>query len=220
MTDGTSWDELMAQAGDAVTDSYAPLPENDYNLEVVEASFTMTKKVPSKKMWKIQAKVVGGEFNNRRVFDNLVLSPESDKALGIFFSQMNVLGLNRDYFKTKPTDEAIAAALKGRQFKAKIIQKPYQGEIQNEIKRYIAPLAASQPPGGVPAPAAPAATAPPVPAPAAPAAPPAAPAAPPAPAPVAQQPAAPAPAPAPAAPAPSPEAGVVPPAPPLENLPF
>jgi hypothetical protein len=209
MTDGTSWEELMDQAGDAVTETYAPLPENDYNLEVVEATFGMTKKVPSKKMWKIQCKVIGGEYNNRRVFNNLVLSPESDQALGIFFSQMNVLGLSRDYFKSKPSDEAIATALKGRQFKAKIIQKPYQGEIQNEIKRFIAPLAASTPPGGTPpAPAAPAATAPPVPAPAAPAAPPAA------------APAAPAPAPAPVAPAPSPEAGAVPPAPPLENLPF
>ena len=218
MTDGTSWEELMAQAGDAVTDTYEPLPENDYDLEVVEAQFALTKKVPQKKMWKIQCKVVGGQYNNRRVFDQLVLSPESDKALGIYFSQMNVLGLSRDYFKTSPSDEAIAAALKGRQFKGKVVQVPFQGEIKNEIKRYIAPKAvASAPPGAAPAaPTAP--PAPPVPAAAAPAAPPA-----PAPAPVAAQPAAPSPAPAPvpvAPPQPSPEAGAVPPAPPLEHLPF
>lgn len=221
MTDGTTWDELMAQAGDAVVESYAPLPENDYNLEIVDASFTRTKST-NKKMWKVQTKVIGGEFNNRRIFDQLVLSPENDTAVSIFFSQMNVLGLTRDYFKSNPTDEAIAAAMKGRQFKAKVIQKPYQGEVKNEIKRYIAPLAVASPPGASapPAPAAPAAVAPPVAPPVAAAPPVPAPAAP-APAPVAEQPVAPAPpAPAPAAPAPSPEAGVVPPAPPLENLPF
>lgn len=243
MTDGISWNQLMAEAGPEIETSYDPLPERDFEFEIVDASFTWTKKQPPKKMWKIQAKVVNdaeAKWNNRRVFNNMVRSPENPKAMNILLSQFAVLGLNRDYFATEPTDEAIATALKGRRFRGSVKQKPYNGEIQNEIVRFKpsqlaagavpgAPAAAA--PAGVPAPPMPAAAqpvapppvaAPPVPAPAPPAPQAAAPA-PPAPAPAA--PAAadpwaapPAPAPAPAAPA-QPESATPAP-PPLQQVPF
>lgn len=202
MVDGITWDELLEQAGDEVADSFEPLPADDYEVEVVEATFTMTKSVPSKKMWKVHLRVVNHQkYNNRRVWTNIVLSPDNSKALGFFFRNMAVLGLTREYFATKPADEAIASAMKGRRAKVKITQKPYQGEMQNEVDRFIAPLAvegapaaaaapvAAAAPAGVPAPPMPSASAPPIP-----------------------------PTPAPAAP--SPQAGEVPPAPPLGNLPF
>src|SRR5690606_31160264 len=100
----------------------------------------------------------------------------------------------------KPTDEAIAAALKGRRAKVKVVQKPYQGDMQNEIDRFLAPLPLDGAPSGAPAaPAAPAAAAP------------AGVPAPPMPGAAATPPAPPTPAPA----TPSPQAGAVPPAPPL-----
>lgn len=203
MVDGISWDELLDQAGDDVVDSFEPLPNDDYEVEVVEATFTMTKSVPSKKMWKVHLKVINHQkFNNRRVWTNIVLSPDNSKALGFFFRNMAVLGLTREYFATKPTDEAIAAAMKGRRARVKIIQKPYQGDMQNEVDRFIAPLAFEGAPTGVSAaPAAPAPSgvpAPPIPGAVAP----------------------PAAAPTPAPTAPSPQAGVVPPAPPLGDIPF
>ena len=217
MVDGITWDELLDQAGDEVTDTFEPLPESNYDLEVVEATYKPS--TTGKDMWKIQAKVLGGTYNNRRIFDQLVLSRENQVAVRIFFQSMAVLGLNRDYFRSNPSNEQIAVALKGRRFVGKVTQKTYQGDLQNELKRYVKPLPVEAVPGApTAAPAAPAAPvaapAPPAPAPApAPAAPPAAAAA-----------APPAPAPAPVAPVPAAppaaEGPAVPPPPPLQNLPF
>lgn len=221
MVDGISWDQLLEEAGDEVADSFDPLPEGTYDLEVVEARHTKTKTTPSKDMWAVQYKVIGGAFNNRRVFNNIVLTLDNQKALGFFFRNMGAHGLTREFFNTKPTNEAISTALRGRRTRGQVIQKPYNGETKNEIKGYRAVAdAATPPPAGAVAPPM-GATPPPPPAAAAPPA--AAPAAPPAPAPEAPAPAAPpapAPAPAPAPPAPSEHAGAVPPPPPLSGLPF
>lgn len=232
MVDGISWDQLLEQAGDTISDEYEPLPVDTYNLEVVEASHTITKKAPPRDMWRVQAKVVDGKYKNRRLFANVILDPASEGGLKYFFQKMGAMGLNREYFATKPSNDAISGALKGRAFRGKVIQRPYQGEIQNDIDRFLPPASSATPaPGGfTPPPAAAAAppqAAPPAPAPAA-AAPPVPAPTPPAPAPepvqAPQQPAEPAP--APAAPAPAPEqpqqsqAGAVPPPPPLGNLPF
>lgn len=206
MTESISWDQLIEEAGDTLATNFDPLPADDYDLEVVEASHVKTKTVPSKDMFKIQAKVVGGAFNNRRIFDNIVLVTDSKQALGFFFRKMGAMGLSMDYFKSKPSNEAIASALKGRKFRAKIGQRTYQGEIQNEIKNYYPPRAGESavaaPAGSAPAPV-PGASAPPVPS------------------------AAPAPAPAPAAaPAPTeaaveaPAAPSAPAAPPVPKPPF
>lgn len=160
MTESVSWDQLIEEAGDTLATNFDPLPADDYDLEVVEASHVKTKTVPSKDMFKIQAKVVGGAFNNRRIFDNIVLVTDSKQALGFFFRKMGAMGLSVDYFKSKPSNEAIASALKGRRFRAKIGQRTYQGEIQNEIKNYYPPRAGE---AAVAAPAVPSAAAPPVP---------------------------------------------------------
>lgn len=231
MVDGISWDQLLEQAGDTISDQYEPLPVDTYNLEVVEASHTITKKAPPRDMWKVQAKVVDGKYKNRRIFANVILDPASEGGLKYFFQKMGAMGLNREYFSTKPSNDAISGALKGRSFRGKIIQRPYQGEIQNDIDRFLPASTSAVPaaPGGPVPPAASApAPAPQAPAPA-PAAPPAAAPAAPAPAPVApapepaaapQPPAEPAPAPAAPAPASEPQAGQVPAPPPLGNLPF
>lgn len=222
MVDGISWDDIINQAGDSLSDSYEPLPEDTYNLEVVEASHTITKTAPPRDMWKIQAKVVDGKYKNRRIFTNVVLDTSSSDMLKFFFQKMGAMGLPSDYFKTKPTNEAISTALKSRPFRGKVTQKQWQGETQNEIKRFL-PAAT-----GVASTAAPAGATPPPPPAAAPPAPPASEVAPPppapAPAPPVEQPASEAPAPPPPPPAPAPaapeNAGSVPPPPPLGKLPF
>lgn len=248
MVDGISWDDILEQAGDAVADSYEPLPVDTYDLEVVEATHSITKKAPPRDMWRIQTKVTSeGKYKNRRVFTSVLLDPSNEGGLKYFFQKMGAMGLNREYFQSRPTNDAISGSLKGRSFRGKIIQKPYQGEIQNEIDRFLPPSQQAGPGPGAPTPP-PAAAAPAAPAPAAPAAP--APAAPAPqavgqgqPAPTAPDPGqtyvapateavaspaaetvqtvpAPAPAPAPAAPAPQTQQGEVPPPPPLGNLPF
>lgn len=205
MAETTNWTDLMNQAGPEMASSFDPLPEGDYDFEVVTAENKTS--AAGNKYWKIEAKVLGGEFNNRKVWDNLTLTTTSQGALNFFFAKMGVLGLPRSYFNSNPTDEQVTNALIGRRFKAKVKQELYQGDTKNKIDRYLKPLDVATP-GGVPAPAAPAAppvaSAPPVPTPAP------APAAGPVPPAASAQPSS----------APVQAAGTVPPPPALEGLPF
>jgi hypothetical protein len=174
-----NWGDLVKDAGEATGGSYEPLPDGDYDLKVIEASAAVSQS--GKTMFKITAEVQVGAFAKRRIWDNLVVSPDSPAALGIFFAKMAALGLNRDYFAASPSNSTIEAALLHRTFRAQIGSRVWQGSKKNEIKKYYvgAPVAAA----GAPAPVAAAAPAPaPAPAPAAPVAEaPAAPVAPPAP---------------------------------------
>lgn len=148
-----TFDQLIKQAGDSVPDSFEPLPAGDYELEVVEAKYKKTS--TGKDMWNLQSKVISGEYANRRIFDNIVLSPENQTALGFFFRNMAVLGFTKEVLANNPTPDQIAAGLAGRRYRAKIGHRTYQGELQNEVTRYVAPLAAEALPEGVtPAPVA------------------------------------------------------------------
>lgn len=214
MVDSISWDQLLEQAGDAVADTFEPIPVGDYDMEVVEATFQKSKGTPSRDMWKVQSKVVGGAYNNRRIFDYVVLVQDTNETVGYFFSKMKAMGLSREFFASRPSNEAVSAALGGRKFRAKLKQETYNGDINNKIDRYLRPSASpAGGPAGPPAAATPPPAAAPAPAPAAAAPAPAA--APPVAPPVAPEVAA-----APPAAAPAPAPAPVPAAPPLENLPF
>lgn len=165
-----NWGDLVKDAGDA-GGSYDPLPDGDYDLVVLEAQAKVSQS--GKTMFAIKAQVETGAHARRFVWDNLVISPENQAALGIFFRKMYALGLNRDYFASNPTNAQIEAALVGRRFRATIGSRTWQGQKKNEIKNYFnvaataaaaaMPAAAAAP---APAAAAPAPVAPPPPPPA------------------------------------------------------
>lgn len=200
-----SWGDLLNDAGGA-GDSFEPLPPGDYDFVISQADATQTQN--GKTMYKVRAKVEGnGPHAGRLVFHNFTISPESPNALAIFFRQMNVLGLNREFFAQNPSDHHVAEELKEKRFRGQVVIKTWNNQEQNEIKQFYTAVSGGTPtPGsGIPSPSPAPAAGPPVPQ----AAPPAPPAAPPAPAPAAPyaapavQAAPPAPAPA-AAPAPPP----------------
>lgn len=222
------WTDLMETAGES--SSFEVLPAGPYDMTVMKAEVKNSS--TGKIMFVLTLEVESGTHAKRRVWTNMVISPDSPPAMGIFFRQMAALGLDRTYFSTNPSNDAVADALTGRRCKATIAIKKYQGVDKNEVKAISPPAAAGAgfPPGYSPAtpsmakppaaaaPPPPAAAAPPPPPPAAPAPPPPPPA--PAAAPPAAQPAAvaaPPPPPAPpAAPAPAPATA----APDLDAPPF
>lgn len=206
-----SWEDLLNDAGGA-GDSFEPIPSGDYDFEIAQADATQTQN--SKTMYKVRCKVESGPHAGRLVFHNFVVSPENPNALAMFFRQMNVLGLNRDFFSSNPSDHNVAEQLVGKRFRGQVTIKQWQGQDRNEIKQFFTAVNGALGNGqGVPTPGLPSGipSAPPAPAaaPPAPAAPPAAPT--PAPAPEYAAPAAPA-APAPPAAAPAP-----PPPPPVQQ---
>ncbi len=179
-----NWGDLVKDAGDG-GNTFEPLPDGDYELKVIEAKATVSQS--GKTMFKITTEVQVGAHAKRRVWDNLVVSPENSNALAIFFGKMAALGLPKDYFLSSPSNAQIEAAILNRPFRGQVGSRVWQGEKRNEIKKYYviqqgaAPVAAAGvalAPAAAPAPA-------PAPAPAAAPAPVAAPPAPPAPAPAA-----------------------------------
>lgn len=203
--ESVDWNALADKAGDV---GFDVMPVGDYDLKVIEASHTTTTN--GKLMYKAKFQVQTGQYKGRLVWHNFVVSPESEGALAIFFRQMGYFGMTKEWFKAnKPSNDVVANTLNGREVRAKLGIKKYNGEDRNEITAF-----AAAPVGSVPIPSSVSGATPPPPPPAAPPAPPAAPPAPPAPAaevpiPAPEAPAAPAPAPveaaaAPAAPAPAP----------------
>jgi hypothetical protein len=178
-----NFSELVKQAGSAATsNNYAPLPDGDYELKIIEAQATTTS--TGKLMFKVTNEVQGGAHDKRRVWDQLVVSADNPKAMNMFFMKASAMGLPTSYFEQNPTPAQIEQALLGRAFRGTLGTRTYNGNQSNEIKRYYASGTAAAPAATAPA-AAPVAAAAPAPAPA--------------PVPVAAAPA-PAPAPAPASP--------------------
>lgn len=200
-----SWEDLLNDAGGA-GDSFEPIPAGDYDFIISQADATQSS--TGKTMYKVRCKVESGPHKDRLVFNQFVISPENPNALAMFFRQMNVLGLNREFFSGNPSDHIVAEALLNKRFRGQVQIKTWQGQDRNEIKQMFTPVGQGAS-GGMPTPGS---GIPPAPS-AAPAAPaPSAPPAAPAPAPAPQY-AAPA---APAAP-PAPEPAAAPPAPPVQQ---
>lgn len=168
-----NFSELLKQAGTAATsNNYEPLPDGDYDLKVIEASATTTS--TGKLMFKVTNEVQGGAYDKRRVWDQLVVSPDNPKAMNMFFMKAGAMGLNTEYWNANPSPAQVEQALMSRSYRATLGTRTYNGNQSNEIKKYYPAVAASAAPAATesaaaPAPApAPAAAPAPTPAPAAP----------------------------------------------------
>lgn len=162
-----NWGDLVKDAGDV--GNYEPLPDGDYDLVVTEATAKVAQS--GKTMFAIKAQVQNGPHAKRLIWDNLVVTPDSPGALGMFFRKMAALGLNREYFAQAPSNAQIEAALKNRAFRAQVGSRTWNGSKKNEIKMYYVATAGAAAPAAAAAPApapAPAPAAAPAPAPAAP----------------------------------------------------
>jgi len=146
-----NWGDLIKDAGNAGA-PMEPLPEGDYELKVLESEDKVSQS--GRVMFTIKCQVQGGPHANRLIWDNLVIVPDKPNALGMFFRNMECLGLTKDNFWSKEPDNAqVNSALVGRQFRAQVGQRTYNGTKRNEIVRYY-PSSASPAASSAPAPAA------------------------------------------------------------------
>jgi hypothetical protein len=149
-----NWSDLVKEAGDV--SSYEPLPDGDFDLKVTEATAKVSQS--GKTMFSLKTEVQAGPHAKRLVWDNLVVSPENNAALGMFFKKMSALGLGKSYFDQNPSNAQIEQALVGRTFRGQIGSRVWQGTKRNEIKMYyVIPsdnaVTASAPVAAAPAPA-------------------------------------------------------------------
>jgi len=142
-----NWGDLIKDAAES-GGPMEPLPEGDYELKVLEAEDKVAQS--GRTMFTIKCQVQGGAHANRLIWDNLVIVPDKPNALGMFFRNMEALGLTKENFWSREPDNAqINQALVGRTFRAKVGQRTYNGTKRNEVLSYY-------PSAGAPAPSTPA----------------------------------------------------------------
>lgn len=126
-----NWGEFIENA--EVIEDFQPIPTGLYELEIEKAEATRTK--TDKDMFKLTYVVAEGEYKNRKIFGNQVISPESPKAMGFLFKFFSALGFTREYLgENKPELSQLADMMVGRRITAQVGVKSYQGNESNEVK--------------------------------------------------------------------------------------
>ncbi len=129
-----NWNQFIKaaeEAGESLSE-FTPVPADNYEVKVLEAKATKTK-AASKDMIVVTFVIEGGAHAGRRLWANLVVSPESEQSMGILVRQLTTLGA-RPLLESGASFEQIAAGLKGGKANVKVIVGEYLGKPKNEIK--------------------------------------------------------------------------------------
>ena len=148
-----NYGELIGSA--AEPEDYTPLPKDIYGIQVESAEVKQTR--TGKVMYKLTLVVAAGQFQGRKLWANLVVSPESPQALGFFFRDMAALGADAEFFRTNPSEADVCARIVNQFAKVRVdFQK--DDPTRNEVKSFMPATDEAAPQAG--APSAPAADAP------------------------------------------------------------
>jgi len=131
-----SWKQLAEDSADTQV-SFEPLPDGVYDFVITDAEHRRSQS--GKDGYNVTAEVETGPYKKRRVFNTFWVSPDSPVAMGIFFRQFGVLGLDSAFFATEPSDEQIVAKLKGARFRGTTKVSEWQGKKRNEISNVAEP---------------------------------------------------------------------------------
>jgi len=126
----TSWKDLIGKA--EAPQGFDPLPANTYEAEVELAEYKQTK--TGKDMFMLTFRVTQGEYAGRKLWTNIVISPESPTALGIAFRDLATLGVTAEFLATEPSNEAICAKLVGGAARLKVVLRK-DDPTRNEVDR-------------------------------------------------------------------------------------
>lgn len=128
-----TWGELIQNAKKASE----PVAEMDHNVKIVNAEATRAS--TGSLMFKYTAEIIDGPDVKRKLYGNLVVSPDNGTALAIFFRNMAALGIDENFFAANPSPDAVAAAMFNRTAKVHVKHKVWQGVTRGEIDRWYAP---------------------------------------------------------------------------------
>lgn len=105
-----------------------PLPEGVYDVTISKVDMT-TSKTSGNPMLKVEFNVNTEGYENRKLWGNYVLTEAAMWKVQELFSS---LGLDCDAIVDIDTDDLI-----GMTCQAKVAQREYEGNIQNEIKKTL-----------------------------------------------------------------------------------
>src|SRR6266446_5449687 len=147
---------LMASMGDTLT---VAVPSGDYDVFVKEADTVQSGS--GKPMFKVKFVIENGPQAGRSLTNNFTVSTENPNALRWFFQHMAAMGLDRNFFSSGPSMDAVTSALVNRRCRIKVGQHMYNEQWVSDVKSVMPPLggqgavpqgvAGGAVPGGAPA---------------------------------------------------------------------
>lgn len=135
------WDTAL-KADEAMGDGgFAPIPDGTYTVQCKEAE---AKTFSSGNVGiKMKMAVVGGPYNGRFLWTNLVWATSNEQSLGMFVKKCVAFGLTREWLSTgAPSLQTTANELVGRMAEAKVVTSEYQGKKSNDVKN-LSPLSSA-----------------------------------------------------------------------------
>jgi hypothetical protein len=125
---------------------YTPVPKGKYTVRVVKAEAVKTGKGDD--MLKIVTQVVGGPYDTKQIWTNIVFATSNPKAMRFTLRKLSALGVTREILGTQnPPPERIADMIIGAECEAEVSVTEYQGEQRNDIAafRVVSPGAEATP---------------------------------------------------------------------------
>lgn len=145
---GLDWDSILEEQEEADSE-FAAIPANTYTVEVDSAEAVTAQS--GNKMIKCTLRVQGGPYNGRLLWTNIVFATGNPVAMKFTLRKLRALGVTKEWLAAhNPSVEQIAAAIEGKVVDAEVEQKPYNGEMTNDVKGFKAVSGGA----GSPAPAA------------------------------------------------------------------
>lgn len=128
-----NWNQFIQQAeaaGESLGD-FTPVPAGSYDVKVFKAEAKKTKN--GKDMVVVTYVIEGGPHAGRRIWHNLVVSPESPKAMAILIRQLTALGV-RPILEADGSFEQIAGGMVDHLATIKVAVGEYQSKPKNEVE--------------------------------------------------------------------------------------
>jgi hypothetical protein len=141
MSDELNWDDVLGEVETEEKENpdkgdFDAIPKGNYNVVVQEADKQVSKS--GKDMIRVKVQIIDGPYVNRTLFNYIVFSPESPKAMRMTLLRLAAFGITREFIATtRPSIGAIADLLEGRKAVAVVgIQQEGEYKGSNEIKSF------------------------------------------------------------------------------------
>lgn len=138
----SSWQDLLNKA--ETSDIGEELGPGPYQVEVTEAEYEVAS--TGRDMWKVTYTVTDGPSAGGKAWNRIVLVPENENALAMFFIKMKAMGIDKEFFGNLPADptaanKAIAESLVGRKCGIVLGRQGGTGEYADrmEVKKITPP---------------------------------------------------------------------------------
>jgi uncharacterized protein DUF669 len=145
-----NWVQFIKAAEEAGEElgEFTPIPAASYEAKVITSKVASFKD-GKKEGWNVGFVIEGGPHAGRRVWTNLVISPESSKAMGMLLRQLQSLGV-RPLLDAGASNEQIAGAMIDAPVTIKVTVGEYQGKPKNDVAGIASRQAGGPGDGAVP----------------------------------------------------------------------